>query len=125
MKARYAILSGALLFAVNAFFTWKKIYIQTPFLDVPMHFLGGCIVAWFFIACFKKEEKKMSRLAWPLLIIGGTAAVGVVWEFYEWTMDTFVFPGQFMGGLNDTLLDLAMDLLGACVVVGYATKKRP
>lgn len=66
----------------------------------------------------------MSRLAWLVCIVGGAAFVGVVWEFYEWTMDTFVFPGQFMGGLNDTLFDLAMDLLGACVVAVMVRRKK-
>ena len=124
MKTAHPVIAGILLLAIHAILASLSLYQQYPVLDIPMHFFGGVIVAWFFVAYVKSEQHKMSRLAWLVCIIGGTALVGVVWEFYEWAMDTFVFPEtQFMGGLNDTLFDLAMDLLGACVVTTIMRRK--
>ncbi len=52
------------------------------------------------------------RLAWPrtrvivLAALGVGVGLGLAWEFFELAIG-------IIGGLNDTLLDLAMDLIGA------------
>lgn len=44
--------------------------------------------------------------------------LGVLWEFYEWAVETFV-DVRIMVGYGDTIADLAMDLAGS-VVAGLA-----
>ena len=121
----YPVFSGVLLFLLNAVFVSQNAYTQVQTLDIAMHFLGGCIVAWFLCLYFKNERKIIPKLAGALLIIGGTALVGILWEFFEWSLDNFVFiETQFMGGLNDTLFDLAMDLAGGLVVALFFRKQK-
>lgn len=45
-------------------------------------------------------------------VIGTT--LGVVWEFYEWFVETFT-ETRIAVGYGDTIADLAMDLLGSVV----------
>ena len=125
MKIKYPITAGILLLIIHAIFSPLFLYTRYPVLDIPMHFSGGLIVAWFYAAYFKNERNGISRLGGALLIIGGTALVGVLWEFLEWSLDNFVFiEAQFMGGLNDTLFDLAMDLTGGLVVTLFFQKRK-
>ena len=121
---KYPIIAGIGLLVLQAIFSIRNFYQTLPLLDIPMHFAGGLIVAWFFSALFAKDLRTMRGYASALLIIGGTAIVGIHWEFFEWFLDNFVFTKtQFMGGLDDTLFDLFMDLLGACIVAGAALRK--
>lgn len=41
-------------------------------------------------------------------------AIGAVWEVTEWSAGK-IFPSEVIGSLNDTIIDLVMDLLGAGV----------
>ena len=122
---KYPIIAGVGLLVLQAIFSILNLYQKLPVLDIPMHFTGGLIVAWFLHALFSKDLRTMRGRAGALLIIGGAAIVGIHWEFFEWFLDNFVFTKvQFMGGLNDTLFDLFMDLLGASVVAGITLRKK-
>lgn len=124
VKIQHPIIAGILLFLLNVIFTSLNVYVRIWILDIVMHFLGGITVAWFLLLCFKKEKNRISKFAWPLLLIGGTALVGVLWECYEWVLDRFVFTESvFMGGLDDTLFDLVTDIFGASVVALVSLKK--
>ncbi len=124
-QIRNPILAGILLLVIHAILASLFLYVQYPVLDIPMHFLGGVIVAWFFAVYFKEERKAIPPLAELILIVGGTAVVGVAWEWMEWVVDNIFLPNHpFMGGLDDTLFDLAMDLLGACVVALAVRRKK-
>lgn len=127
MKIRYPIIAGIGLLALQTVFSVQNFYQKLPLLDIPMHFTGGLIAAWFLSVLFAKDLRAIRRpVVQGLLIIGGTAIIGISWEFFEWFLDNFVFVEiHFMGGLDDTLFDLFMDLLGACVVVGIVLRKKP
>ncbi|MDP2704009.1 MAG: hypothetical protein Q8P01_02180 [bacterium] len=123
-KIKYPIIAGIGLLVLQTIFSALNLYQTLPFFDIPMHFTGGLIVAWFLTALFAKDLRTMRWRVSALVIIGGTAIVGIHWEFFEWFLDNFVFiKTQFMGGLNDTLFDLFMDLLGACVIAVMVRRK--
>ncbi|MDP3725106.1 MAG: hypothetical protein Q8R20_01395 [Nanoarchaeota archaeon] len=125
MKVRYPVIAGILLLVAHAILSPLLLYVQYPVLDIPMHFTGGFIAAWFFAAYFKNEQIKISKIAGIVIIIGGTAIVGVAWEWMEWIVDNVFLPNHpFMGGLDDTLLDLVMDLLGGAVIAFIAGRRR-
>jgi hypothetical protein len=51
-------------------------------------------------------------------------AIGAFWEIYEYLMDTFF--GSYLTkllqhGLDDTMIDLIIDLLGGIVVAAFGT----
>lgn len=123
---KWPIIAGILLLLFQVSTMPFTLYEKMPWLDIPMHFVGGLIVAWFVAEYFRGEREKMSKLASAVLIIGGAAIVGVGWEWFEWILDNFIFTEhQFMGGLDDTLFDLVMDLLGAIAVTLICVTRLP
>jgi hypothetical protein len=89
-----------------------------PWLDMPMHFLGGaCIVLGLSILPFIKIHlpARFAKLKWNLLIVVFT---GTVWEIFEFISGVSTYDEYFIG---DTLLDYVMALLGA--IAGYKAVK--
>src|SRR3989344_7735721 len=94
-------------------------YLLYPWIDIPMHFLGGIAIAYtiiLFLRYFSEEgfigiNRKFLHV---LLIISLVALVAVLWEFYEFLM--FYFFGIIMQpSLNDTIGDFLYGLLGGLV----------
>lgn len=91
-----AMLASVHLYALPHFWYW-----YFPWLDVPVHFLGGLFMATAVIGVLKEFRPK----TFVLVIAAG--AVG--WELFELAINAereqnFIF---------DTSLDLLMDTLGA------------
>jgi|TARA_Y100000310_G_C20695573_1_gene825453 hypothetical protein len=104
----------ALVFLVNL--PLGFVYEIYPWFDIPMHFLGGVSIAFtsvLFLRLF--EEKKMLKIRDEFLFLFVVtcfvAFVAVLWEFYELIVLVF-FDLKYILGIEDTLLDLAMGLLG-------------
>ena len=117
MSFRLFLISAVIIQGANIVFNSNLIYQEFWFLDIIMHFLGGCIVAGLIGTLLKKEGGKLRPHMFIIWLVGGTAIVGVSWEFFEWTLDHFIFTqGTFMGGLDDTLLDLLMDMAGGLLI---------
>ncbi|OGZ00378.1 MAG: hypothetical protein A2945_03460 [Candidatus Liptonbacteria bacterium RIFCSPLOWO2_01_FULL_52_25] len=112
----------AIFHVVGLQFDW---YYTVPWLDIPMHMMGGAWVALFFwhVASLWSHsflaEKKWLVVAAGL---GVVAVVGIGWEIFELFMDVVVLrqygllnaPGQVH---YDTLTDLTNDLVGAGVAL--------
>jgi hypothetical protein len=89
-----------------------------PPLDIPTHFMGGMAITYFFRSAIYHSQKFVGEIPLPIHIVlafTGTGTTTVLWEFYEYIMDRF-FGTQTMHGLNDTLLDMFVGLLGALVL---------
>lgn len=91
-------------------------YETVPGLDIPMHFLGGVAIAYFFARSLRLESAL--PVLGALTTLGGfvfaLALVGmatVVWELAEWTTD-YVGLTRAQVGLDDTVLDMLLGLLG-------------
>lgn len=82
-------------------------------LDVPMHFVGGVWVGLMSLFVYDSMATRRGHVH-PLVIgfIGGLS-IGLVWEFYEfvvWQFSGRGLPGNY---IEDTLLDVLMDVVGA------------
>ncbi len=91
-------------------------YILYPPLDIPMHFLGGVAMAYFLGKSFSAlPEDALARWLRPIaeavFVVSLTATSSVLWEFAEFTSDSF-FGTHAQLGLDDTLLDMAMGITG-------------
>lgn len=91
-------------------------YILYPPLDIPMHFFGGVAMAYFLASCFAAlPEGAVAREYRPaaafVVVVSLTATASVLWEFAEFTSDAF-FGTNAQVGLHDTLLDMALGILG-------------
>jgi hypothetical protein len=93
-------------------------------IDKLFHFLGGFSTAMFFYYFLNKQLSKEDNFKNILIIIGVTALIGVLWEFYEYTLDNYTgltafirsdyhFYIRFGGDLTDTLGDLLADIIGS------------
>ena len=97
------------------------IYQTYPSFDIPMHFLGGLSVAitYCLLLKFFQSEKylgKTNKAVFFLFVISLVVFTAVLWEFFEFIITQLSsFNAQI--GLEDTMLDLFMGLIGG--ICGY------
>jgi hypothetical protein len=92
-----------------------------PGIDIPMHFLGGMVIAFFFHrASINGSQLKVLGAFHPLthglLVFSATCAATVFWEFAEFINDRY-FAGHSQAGLVDTLRDMLMGILGGITLI--------
>ena len=92
------------------------LYRLWPPTDIPMHFLGGMAIAFFFAHAYRAAEE-LDLLGRPAVVLRGVtvfALVGsatVFWEFAEFLSDRYL--GTYLQkGLEDTLGDMLVGILG-------------
>lgn len=105
-------------------------YTRLPSLDIAMHLLGGCAIACCFARALEvvAREHAAARLdarMRVLLVFALTTTAAVVWEFAEFVSDRTTGTSAQVG-LEDTLLDLALGMLGgAAYLATRARARRP
>lgn len=94
-------------------------YRRFPWLDIPMHLLGGLAIAYFFHRASLNASR--FRLMGPyhaathaVLVFALVATAAVFWEFAEWLVD-WLFHRRHQTGLDDTMLDLLLGIVGGTV----------
>lgn len=94
-----------------------------PYYDKFAHFISSITVAVLaFVSILLINRFSCTKLArWQIFfyIVIFTMAIGAFWEIYEYLMDTFLWPyltKKLQHGLDDTMIDLIIDLLGGIVV---------
>jgi len=127
---RRALTSIFLLLLVHGVAILSGWYEFNKWFDIPMHFLGGVVIALLALAIWNLCVQKIVfqpgvKPVWQFLvycvgILGFVALVGVAWEWYEFLFDRLVIelsynirPTQM--GLGDTMVDLLLDILGGLV----------
>ena len=96
-----------------------------PFLDMPVHFLGGVGITYFYRSAIKHSQKALGEIPFPvqvLLALTCTGTTAILWEFCENIIDFFLST-HMVRGLQDTLVDLLMGLSGA-VIFSLLYKRR-
>ena len=131
---RFAIICLIIIFGVN-FFGFQYDLYDFWWFDTLLHYLGGFFVALLFFHYLKKHFLPNSKLQNILILVGAVMFIGVVWEFFEYILNqtareafhnAFKVRLNFMGDMNDTMIDLLMDMLGGFTValVSLFLKKR-
>ncbi len=105
------VLAVSYFSAVATGFYWKN-----PWVDIPLHFLGGVVAALFGAIYFKNQLENLNKFAALVFILGFAALIGVLWEFFEWGVDAFLKAKINQATVSDTLGDLAIDLMGGLAV---------
>ena len=88
-----------------------------PPLDIPFHFLGGVVITYFYRSVVKNSQKLVGEIPFPIQVLFAftcTATTTILWEVYENILD-FFFGTHVVRGLQDTIMDLFIGLLGAFV----------
>ena len=94
-------------------------YQRFPALDIPTHFAGGAVIAFFMRRASANAEVVLGEISTSLhcaLALWGTAFVAILWEVYEHLSDRFL--GTLMVfGIGDTAMDLIVGMAGAATVL--------
>ena len=106
-----------------------KAYDRMPWLDVPMHLLGGVAIAYFFDIVLQHLDRlgRMrigSRQAALLMILGLTGTATVLWEFAEFLADALFHLGA-QRSIANTMKDQFMGLLGGLGYLGLFHRLTP
>lgn len=89
-----------------------------PPLDIPTHFLGGVVITYFYRVAIRHSQKLVGEIPFPVQVLFAFTCTGtttIFWEFYENVLD-FFFNTQMVRGVEDTIVDLFVGLLGALVL---------
>jgi len=118
----------AAVFLVHVGLSSLGAYLAAPGLDVPMHALGGAAIAFFFLRALDFDTATpligaLTPLGRSLFALTATCAAAVLWEFAEWTTDRLGWTEAQLG-LDDTMLDLAVGIVGGVIVLTLASARR-
>ncbi len=106
------------VYIINVALINRNLY-TNGWLDIPVHFLGGASIAYGFILVLRKVKEKVvikDRFFEILIITSLVGLIAVIWEFYE------KVSGMQLG-LDDTLLDLFMGIMGGLAVTCFVKIK--
>jgi len=117
---------------ISSIYSW---YDQIFWLDIPMHLIGGMWVALLFIYLFEKNMHDLRRVHFLkalVLCLGFVALIGILWEFYEYLADVYIFKIHPLFEVTnpknypDTLTDIVNDLVGGFLSLSlvYALRRR-
>ena len=101
-------------------------YDRFPALDIPMHFLGGVVIAYFFhrasmVASSHGIIGPFHPTTHAVLIFSLTCTTTVFWEFAEFLTDRF-FGTHAQLGLNDTLGDMLLGICGGITLLAVVSR---
>lgn len=111
------LIATSVLASVHIIALELSLYYIVPYLDIPMHFLGGVIVTLMvtsFVAIELPIPKKLAQFPY---VIGAVLIVGLSWEIFE----ILAGIGIEANYLADTSLDIVMDTIGGAF--GYYMAK--
>jgi len=100
---------------------YMGLYETSRFYDKMMHIIGSGAIAVILMGAIRfycgKAHVKLPDVLLLLLVFSGTLTAGTLWEIFEFAVDR---TGWFVAqrGLQDTMLDLLADTLGAGLALG-------
>lgn len=112
------LLAGTVNAAGYIYTLWKQPYVFDEGVHAFTTFTGCAAIGWYLLS--RTHLSRPARLV--ALVAGVGLLLGVAWELFEWAIG-------IVGDWGDTLLDLAMDMVGAvaaglfCVWAGRAAAK--
>src|SRR5687767_14217848 len=96
-----------------------------PRLDIPAHFIGGVAITYFYRSAIRHSQGIVGVIPGFIQILLAFTCTGttiILWEFYENLFD-FVFGTLMVRGLEDTILDMLLGLLGALVLTIFYRRR--
>ena len=121
-EAAWAPLAVIGFYAIGLAFDW---YDRFPPLDIPSHFLGGAAITYFYRSAIKNSQSLVGNipaLIQSLFAFTCTGTTIIFWEFYENAAD-FLLGTQMVRGLEDTVLDMFVGLVGALILVLFYKRR--
>ncbi len=100
-----------------------NLYAAYPWIDMPMHFLGGLSIAYTVSSglTYLQEKKILSPLdnfIYLLVTLTSTVTAAVLWEFLEFMTDQ-LYGTNIQISLANTMQDLFFGLMGAVTLIVF------
>jgi hypothetical protein len=114
-EAAWAPLTVFGLYLLGLTFHLFKLF---PIIDIPTHFMGGVVITYFYRAAIRHSQKLVGEIPFPIQVLLAFTCTGtttILWELYE-NMFDFLFNTQMVRGVQDTMVDFLVGLLGALVL---------
>ncbi len=138
--------AGQLVLLAAGWFSAVGLYHQVSWLDAVMHALASLVVALLVAELLRAElpvvrgtpaagvaaapsAESVWRGGWTgvvapaVVLVCVTVTLGVVWELGEWLGHTYITP-EIGVGYEDTIGDLAANLVGAVLGAAFAIRSR-
>jgi hypothetical protein len=108
-----------IVLVLHVFVYYFGVYYDYPWVDIPMHFLGGCAIALLVLLIMPLlSQLRALRVPHPFVrfavVMAFVALAALLWEFMEFGLD-FFFDARNQAGLLDTMGDFFFGLLGGGV----------
>lgn len=114
----FFLVAGSTLAIVHILATELFLYWRYPWLDIPVHALGGSVAALFFFTLHDLYPKYPQRLLYPIPILLLVLLISLLWEVFELKIGIPIEDDFEI----DTVVDIIMGMLGGVLgyIVGYA-----
>jgi len=121
---RRAAWAPIVVFGLHAVSSMAGLYGVWPPLDIPMHFLGGIAIAYFFGHAFRAAAEtdllgRPADILYGVTVFALTCSSTVFWEFAEFLSDRYL-GSHAQKGLEDTLGDMLVGILGGLAFLAAA-----
>ncbi|HSL46026.1 MAG TPA: hypothetical protein VK897_21510 [Anaerolineales bacterium] len=114
-EAAWAPLSVLGFYAIGLTFGLFELF---PALDIPTHLAGGVVITYWYRVAIRNSQKLVGDTPFPIQVLFAFTCAGtttILWEFYENLADFFLGT-EMVRGVQDTIIDLFVGLLGALVL---------
>jgi predicted permease len=113
-----------LVYTMHVFFSrGLHLYQLQPWIDIPMHYLGGLSMAYslFLTLVFLQEHSLITHMDSFIeltLVFSLVITIAVFWEFLEFSKDKLLGTNVQIS-LKNTMQDLFMGMLGVSTMIVY------
>jgi hypothetical protein len=91
---------------------------------MPMHFLGGFLSGLVFIFILSsKSFSHKSYTTFILKILLGVLIIGISWEVFEFSANTYFVKNLFLINKLDSISDIFFDLAGGMGAIVYYLRR--
>ena len=115
VKIYFSLFVACLIVIINYYASFYQFYWILPWFDIPMHILGGFVIALFTQVCmdhFNHHKVNKNRVSFAIL---SAFIVGIIWEFTEWHLG--ITTGLSPASRLDTIKDVIDDIIGGALSV--------
>jgi hypothetical protein len=118
----FFVLSFAMLAMIHAVSIHFYLYWKFQWLDIPIHFFGGAVVALGIFTAKDFIRAIPDRFLYVVPVMAGVVIVALLWELFEIVIG---IPTTEPGFLNDMIIDLIVGVIGGFVgfLVGHSIRK--
>lgn len=128
LKAKNIILvcCGTLLVLVflEFLFIQLELFINFPHIGILFHLVGGIAVGLGVYYLFLPHLAGLPWYVKTCFIVGAVGLAAIGWEGFEWIFSRFFYHNNLQGGLDNTMGDLYVGLLGGCLAACWVVLKK-